>query len=93
MEKDFTIDSETFTTDGYCDELSIEIDISSRYGDDAEWQVEHIWNNTKSCDVDFESLNDEDKEKIEDIAQKLADENAHEAWQDGMITMADFDRE
>ena len=93
MEKSFTIDSETFISDGYCDKLIIEISISSRYGDDAEWDLESIWNDTKGCEVKFKSLNSEDQEKIEDIASDMAYDRAYDAYFENMLSRSDFERD
>lgn len=91
--KNFTIDSETFTSDGYCDTLEVEINITSKYGDCAEWDIEGIWNSTQEKEVKFKELNDEDKEKIETMAQDYADDNAYEAYHEHMVALADFRRD
>jgi len=90
MEKSFTIDSETFTSDGYCDSLIIEIDISSKYGDDAEWDLVSIWNDTKGREIKFKDLNSDDQEKIEDMASDIAYDRAYDAYFENMLSRADF---
>lgn len=92
MNKNFKID--IHTTDGFCNTLDIEIEIQSINEEEADWVIETIFNEDTGEFVDFKSLEESDKKRIEESADDLTTTYAHQAYIDKMIYFADlYERE
>lgn len=77
-------------------QVAVIVDITIRATDlygGHEWSIDDIMLDSEPdfTSLSFESLSDEDQAKIETLAEKCADENALDAYQDYLESKADQD--
>ena len=91
MTRSFIHDSDSRAIDGRVARLEIEISFHSNGPDDAGVSdLECIWDLERDCAVEFDSLPESEQRSINEAADALAYEQAHDIWLDKQITRADM---
>lgn len=91
MAYEFKFDSETFTTNECCNQITVEVNVDARCDDDYSYDIESIFDETAQCERPLESFTATEQAMIEKKADELASENAYEAYHDYLCAKGDRD--
>jgi hypothetical protein len=90
MERAFKFQSNEYTTEGFCNDIEVTVNVESENGTDYTHDIVYIYDETVGVERLLASFSKKEQQKMERMAEQVANEAANDAYQSLMEYKADI---